>query len=110
MIYTSSRVLALKRYLGLTPKKLTSGRSFSLRHDLQLSVDADGGLGGEEDGVVGLAHDAVEHALEEAGAVSQSDEHQSLALSAQAMDPAENLQEKMNIGNEIVHIVNSVKI
>ncbi len=76
----------------LEKKIYTSWCSFSFRNDFELSVDTNGGLGSEEDGVVSLAHDAIEDALKKTGAVSQRDEHQSLALTTEAMNPAVNLK------------------
>ena len=46
------------------------------------------GLGGQHDGLVGLAHVTVEHALEVVGAVPHGYRHQSLALSPQPVHPA----------------------
>ncbi len=70
----------------------TSRCCLSFGNDLQSTEDANGGLGGEEDGVVRLTETAVEDALQEAAAVPQGDEHEGLALATKSVDPAENLK------------------
>lgn len=49
------------------------------------------GLSGKHDCVVGLAHFAVEYALEESAAVTEGDEHKRFSLAAKAVNPSENL-------------------
>jgi hypothetical protein len=83
----------------------TSGSGFSFGNDLKSSIDADGGLGGEEDGVVSLAEFSVEDALQKAGPVAQSDEHQSLTLTTQAMDPTVDLASKTKNYNNLANLI-----
>ena len=47
---------------------------FTFRNLGQCAVDAHGGLGGQQDRVVGLAHGAAQDTLEISGAVTESDE------------------------------------
>ena len=75
---------------------LTSRSSLSIWNDFQASEDADRGLGGEEDGVIRLAHVTAEDALKKTGPVSQSQKHQGLALATKPVNPPENLGEKNN--------------
>ena len=49
-------------------------RLFTFRNLGQCAVDAHGGLGGQQDCVVGLTHGATQDALEISGTVTESDE------------------------------------
>ena len=58
------------------------------RHNLKLSIDDDGGLCGEHQRVVGLAQEAVQHTLQVAGAVAESQERERATLTTQPVHPA----------------------
>ena len=64
------------------------------------AVDGDGGLCGEHDGVVGLAHGAVQHALQEPRAIPQSDKEHGLALTPQPVHPTVHLDPRLPVSNQ----------